>query len=366
MSGGPYLTQTPASSIKISNWSLLSHSQCTKMGNDTNIPPDIQAILRLDESFDVFSSMLCSLTYGIAFTLYYIVVHSLHHRLRRPSQYKVALITLGYTTFAIVCATVYLVMTHYEIQMAYVFHRDDLLGGPIIYETLELYMHPSYLVFLLFFMALDWLTMAVQIWRLWILWRATPWYLYVTVLPVSLLLASIGVGIAVAVNSTHINLFALDYSFAIGLTFFGIPPVTTIIVTALMVLRLGLIRRRHINLIGHSTDIANQYTGVISMLIESYALETLWSIAIIITYAIRSESIVSVIFINSSANIKVIALFLIVYRVAKGRAWQAHTEQQISSLRCNDNHNLRDSDASSDFELATIDRRYSTGGAAPA
>ncbi|KAF5356750.1 hypothetical protein D9756_006689 [Leucocoprinus leucothites] len=355
----------PTSSIKISNRSLPSHSQCTRMENNTDIPPDLRASLRLDESFDVFASMLCSLTYGIAFTLYCIVVHSLHHRLRQPSQHKTAFITLGYTTFAIVCATVYLVMTHFYTQMAYVFHRDDLPGGPLIYESLVLYTHPSYLVSVLFFIMLDWLTMAVQIWRLWILWRTTPIFLYVIVLPVSLLLTCIGADIVVAVNQAHINYFALDYSFAIGLAFFGIPAVTTITVTSLMVLRLAVIRRRHIDLMGHSTGLAKQYTGIISMLVESYALETVWSIAIIITYAIRSPMIWAI-FINSSVNIKVIALFLIVYRVAKGKAWQAHTEQQISSLRCNGNLNFQNSDASSDLGLATVHQRFSTSRARPA
>lgn len=324
------------------------------MGDEiTSLPPFLQASPhQLDESLDLLASALSAITYGIALTLYCIVVHSLRCR-RRSSRGSQYLITLSYTTLAMACITAVLIISHYGTQMAYVYHRDDLPGGPVVYEEL---MISSYFVALVIMAILDWLTMGVQIWRLWIIWRVTPWFIYIIIIPFSLLLACIGIDIAVLVNEKHISFLSLDYVFTIGFAFFGIPPLTTIIVTALMVLRLGLIRRRYIKLIGHSDSVTNQYTSIISMLIESYALEALWSIAIIITYSIRTP-IIWTVFIGSAVNIKVIALFLIVYRVANGSAWQAHTEQQLSTLRCNGDR-VDDSDSA---VTDALDRRFSTG-----
>ncbi|KAF5356749.1 hypothetical protein D9756_006688 [Leucocoprinus leucothites] len=291
---------------------------------------DAQAILRLEEALNLAGSMLCAVSYGVAFTLYCICARSLRRRHRKSGQGKGAVIALVYTTFAMACATVFLGLTHYFIQMSYVFHRNDFADGPLIYEAYKLGSQPPYVTSLVFWAMLDWLTLGIQIWRLGVLWRNSRYFPYVMVPPTGLLIACVGVHLATAVDQTHtLDLVNLNYSYFLGVAFFAIPPVTTILVTALMTLRLSLIRRRHILIMGE-TDVSKQYTGVISMLIESYALDATWSTATLLTYAFP-QSLVSNIFLQSSVNVKIIALFLLVYRVAKGRAWEAHTEGQLTN-----------------------------------
>jgi hypothetical protein len=92
------------------------------------------------------------------------------------------------------------------------------------------------------------------------------------------------------------------------------------------------------------------------MLIESFALDTVWSLASVITYALASEGhpdSISTLFNNTSDQVTVshqhafrsylplkqflsaFAFLLMTYRVLLGRAWTSETERQLSTIRCN-------------------------------
>ncbi|KAF5356744.1 hypothetical protein D9756_006687 [Leucocoprinus leucothites] len=296
----------------------------------------IEALLQLDDALNLSASMLCALTYGIALTFYCVCICSLYRRLCRDSeQRKNTWIAFAYTTFAIICATAYLAFSHYFIQMSFVFHRD-FPGGPAAYEGAVLSTQPPFVAGLVFIAMLDWLTLGVQIWRLWVLWRVTKYFPYIIILPAILLLGCIGIGFATAVDQAHPNI-SPQYSYFIGIAFFGLPPVTTVFVTSLMVARILSIRRRHIKIMGES-DMTRRYTGIVSILIESYALDAFWSIGLIVSYGLTYAAprpAAWAIFIQPSLNVKAIALFLIVYRVSKGSAWDGSTERQLTSITYN-------------------------------
>jgi hypothetical protein len=70
--------------------------------------------------------------------------------------------TLAYTTFAIACGTIYLVLTRYVIQMAFVFH-PDFPGGPLMYEAIVLSPQAPFVIAVILMAMLDWLTLGIQV-----------------------------------------------------------------------------------------------------------------------------------------------------------------------------------------------------------
>ncbi|KAJ3561058.1 hypothetical protein NP233_g10426 [Leucocoprinus birnbaumii] len=140
------------------------------------------------------------------------------------------------------------------------------------------------------------------IWRLWILWHNG----IIIVVPVILAIACVGIDLATVSRQAHVNFLASNYSFALGLGFFGLPPVTTILVTALTVSRLA----RMMNHEKRAGTAAGPYVRrFLRLLLESYSTNAVWSVGIIVTYAIQ-QPLIYTIFIQSSINIKVITMLL--------------------------------------------------------
>ncbi|XP_006456929.1 hypothetical protein AGABI2DRAFT_181347 [Agaricus bisporus var. bisporus H97] len=100
--------------------------------------------------------------------------------------------------------------------------------------------------------------------------------------------------------------------------------------TSSIITRLALVRREHIKLMGRS-DIAGQYLGIATMLIESYALDTLWNIGTIISYSLKYAPTVNL-FITCTIQVDILANYLVVYRVLSGRAWDRQTQHRLSTL----------------------------------
>ncbi|KXN81533.1 hypothetical protein AN958_04470 [Leucoagaricus sp. SymC.cos] len=287
-----------------------------------------ESLHRADSS-DLFAYTLCALTYGVVLSLYCLLVGSSYRGFRRPGQRTGLLMTLVYSSLAMIGCTAFFVLTHYLVQVAYVYHRD-YPAGPSVYGRKILSSKPPYRASIAMVAALDWLTSGIQIWRLHIIWYGASYYPFIIVLAFLLHLACVGVGIA---NVIANPVFA-EYWYWIGVAFFGIPPVMTMLVTTLISIRLLHFRRRHIDIMG-DTITTKQYAGIVAMLIECYALDAIWSLLTVAVHA-AEPALVGLVFILSAPNIKVIALLLVSYRVVEGRAWRTHhTEKEISTLRWN-------------------------------
>lgn len=120
----------------------------------------------LIESFDLIgSTTICGISYGIALTLYFVCVRSLHLRLRKRNVYgwRKASLWLGFISLAMLCATIYLVMDSRTIQMAYIKNRDQAPGGPLNYERVVLAAQNISILAPLAFIVVAFLTMSVQV-----------------------------------------------------------------------------------------------------------------------------------------------------------------------------------------------------------
>ncbi|KAF5357132.1 hypothetical protein D9756_006818 [Leucocoprinus leucothites] len=109
----------------------------------------------------------------------------------------------------------------------------------------------------------------------------------------------------------------------------------TVLVTTLICIRLLRVRKRHKKFCGDPGP-AGVYTSVVALLTESYALCAAWYMMCFVILMVMRRPIPDQSYLaltESSGNIRVISVLLVVYRVVKGRAWGAQTEQQLSSLQ---------------------------------
>jgi len=184
------------------------------------------------------------------------------------------------------------------------------------------------------------LTMAIQIWRLWIIWSGTRYATVISILPVLLLLSYIALAISMNIvvplftQDQQIHQLGISESIAIAMTTasYAVPTAITILVTGLIATRLLLARRQHAKIMRMSES-ASPYLSVVAMLVESYILDAAWSLASAISYGVGNPS--GFMFVTNDPFIKIIAYFLVVYRVATGRGWTRQTDKKLTSLQWN-------------------------------
>ncbi|KAF9447034.1 hypothetical protein P691DRAFT_793844 [Macrolepiota fuliginosa MF-IS2] len=205
---------------------------------------------------------------------------------------------LAYASLVVICQTSLLALNTREMQVAYIDH-SNFVGAPAEYISDNLFIQPIGRAESAFSAIIDSLTVGIQIWRLWVIYSATRYAFAIIILPTLLFLCFVVIATQLAI---------------------------TVIVTVLVVARLLRIRRVHINLMGTS-DISKQYMSIVAMLVESYALESVWTLAALI--ALFQNTSAFTFFANCSNVVDVIAYLLVIYRVSTGRGWNRETERQM-------------------------------------
>ncbi|KAF9444769.1 hypothetical protein P691DRAFT_635524, partial [Macrolepiota fuliginosa MF-IS2] len=81
-----------------------------------------------------------------------------------------------------------------------------------------------------------------------------------------------------------------------------------------------------------ASETSKQYMGIVAMLIESYALESAWTLTILIL-GFLGNTPAGTFFVDCDIAIEIIAYLLVIYRVSSGRGWNRQTGRQISSLQ---------------------------------
>ncbi|KAG6902743.1 hypothetical protein C0995_012407 [Termitomyces sp. Mi166 len=110
---------------------------------------------------------------------------------------------------------------------------------------------------------------------------------------------------------------------AFGTSYYVISLSVNIVITILITIRLLLYRRRMLNTLPDAVEQASDYVSLATIMIESAALYSVLSLIFIITYAIGNP--LNQTFLTAASCGQQIAGFLIIYRVAQGRAWDQDT-----------------------------------------
>ncbi|PPR03305.1 hypothetical protein CVT24_012587 [Panaeolus cyanescens] len=266
-------------------------------------------------------------TFGIAFTLYVICVQSLVQQLRAGTRPKQTIFTLVYISVMFAMATIYCAVNSRLVQLEFVNFRN-YPGGPTAY-SIVLFPTAINIAGLCAFFITNWMNDALLLWRLWILYHRSRFQLPVIGFGTLLYLATFAIGIIVVVESSLPNdSFFTGIAVEFVTTYYALTTSFTIIITLLMSARILLVRRQLISATG-SQAFAAQYTSIVSMLVESSALYTVWGIIFLATYVTNNP--VQNIFLASLSEIQTIAPLLIVYRVSQGKAWNYDTTKTLTA-----------------------------------
>ncbi|KAJ3568914.1 hypothetical protein NP233_g5393 [Leucocoprinus birnbaumii] len=262
--------------------------------------------------------------YGLSFALYLTCCRLLLLELsKNKERRRQNLFTLSFMSLIMTCGLLNLVADTRGIQVSWVDHPTAAPGSSLIYEA-NVYFHSAiagmgYVVAML----IELLTNGTQLGAPWVhrlaLVLIFGWIVLVTDLDLVIEIMAISdeIGHQIFIGSQGLVITTIQQ---------GLTMLAGVVVTSLIGARIALVRRKHIQIMGKS-EVSNQYFSIISMLVESFALEFIWMTINIATYF--SDDI------QSRSVDEIIAYLLVVYRVSTGRAWEKDTEAQLSSLQWN-------------------------------
>ncbi|KAF7782110.1 hypothetical protein Agabi119p4_1486 [Agaricus bisporus var. burnettii] len=308
----------------------------------------------LNEALTLISSTtVVSVLYTFCLILYSLCARFLYSWLRGLDGKRQTVWTFIVASVVIICGTMDVILNNQFVRIVYVDYSSQP-GGPLghsaqshVSTTLHILKPASLLA--------EILTLGVLLWRVWVIYSGTRFSILIIILPLLFYLGS------VATNILHLAFVWNPPSSAwstVARTL-QIPSVVTlsltviskIMMTSMVITRLLLIRRRHIELMG-KTDIAAQYLGIAAMLIESYALTTAWNIGYLIAFILNNPPMNSF-FGRSGAQVEILSYLLVLYRVFSGRAWSRQTQNQLSTLRWN-RHSTQSTNDDSDMGVVTV------------
>ncbi|KAJ3499746.1 hypothetical protein NLJ89_g10062 [Agrocybe chaxingu] len=208
------------------------------------------------------------------------------------------------------------------VQIMYVDNRN-YPGGPWQY-FLATQNLPVNVMFYATLFVLTFLADLLILWRCWIIWGATGVTIAYVVIafPALMLLASFVMGTLWTLQSSQPGLSLYSaLPMAYGTSYYVISLSVNIILTILIATRLLLYRRKIMATI--APDHGTEYFSLAAIFVESAALYSLFAILFIITYAIDNP--INQVFLAFSTAAQQIAGYLIIYRVAEGRALDQKT-----------------------------------------
>ncbi|XP_006455141.1 hypothetical protein AGABI2DRAFT_180326 [Agaricus bisporus var. bisporus H97] len=255
-----------------------------------NSTTTIQESLLLGTQLElVVPTTVAGTLYGIAFTIFCCYVHSLVPHLQAGDRKRQAKFMLGYSSIIMLCGLYSLISNAWVTQDTYIMHAN--YPGTSGFSSQ---------------LVVDILTLAIlqtlKIWRVWVVWSATRFAKLVTLLPSLCFLTLTIIYLMVVIRETTL------------------PPARQSQLDGKLQLAQTAIQ-------GATTGKANGSAGymkIVAILVESYALESVW----ILAQAILFYNKVSIFLYESRTYIA--------YRVARGKAYESQRgRSKISSLRWN-------------------------------
>jgi len=307
--------------------------------------PDETADTIMLERMFVAGDFISGVGYGIELVLYLFCARHLWkaRRIRSMSSFLLAYITL------LLCVeTIFEIAQAHTVQMIYIDNRN-YPGGPWAY-FLATQNLPIDVVFIASLFSLTFLADLLVLWRCWVIWRAFGKYVAYLVIafPSLLLLGSFIMGTLWTLQSSKPGLSLYSaLPLAYGTSYYAISLGANIILTILISARLLMYRRAVVDIL--PKEHANDYVSLFAILVESASLYSIFALIFLITYALNQP--VNSVFLTIASFTQQIANYLIIVRVAQGRAWHRETPAETNtSIRFSDNTRGTATSATMDFE----------------
>ncbi|GLB43554.1 hypothetical protein LshimejAT787_1400660 [Lyophyllum shimeji] len=235
---------------------------------------------------------------------------------------------LAYITLLLCVETIFEVAQSHTVQMIYVDNRN-YPGGPWAY-FLATQNLPINVLFIASLFSLTFLADLLVLWRCWVIWRAFGRFgAYLAIaFPSLILLASFAMGALWTLQSSQPGLSLYSaLPLAYGTSYLSISLGVNIILTILITVRLLLYRRTVMKTLPE--DHAREYVSLVTIVVESASLYSIFALIFLVTYAINHP--VNSVFLAVASFTQQIANYLIIYRLAQGRAWRRDTLNNQSS-----------------------------------
>jgi len=272
----------------------------------------------LEQTF-VAGDFVCGTGYGIQLVLFYNCVVYLW-KTRRTRRHSLFL--LSYITLLLSISTLYMVAQARTVQDMYIDNRN-YPGGPWQYFLDTQYLWENVAFYATLFV-LTFLSDLLVLWRCWVIWtsagRLTAFA--VVAFPALMILASFVLGTLWTLQSSQpgLSLYsALPQAY--GTSYYAVSLSINIILTILIVIRLLLYRREIRSLLPEEP--AWHYVSLSAIIVESAALYSFLALIFIISYATGNP--INQIFLGGASSAQQIATYLIIIRLAEGRAWTKDT-----------------------------------------
>ncbi|XP_006456360.1 hypothetical protein AGABI2DRAFT_122265 [Agaricus bisporus var. bisporus H97] len=295
--------------------------------------PSLQGSLLLVTQIELVSGTTAAGTlYGIAFSLYCLYLHASIPQLRDHNRKRQTRFMITYSTIIMLCGLYYLLSNAWVIQDAYIMHAN-FPGGPYLYENPTqppqfrcLLIYASFVIQadldslfsdLAFMGRLGWPQVVDQ-------GHFADFQ--------TQFFATLALRIrAVALNIRQTGPDSPSPGVKPEIAELALQAIITILPTTLIAGFLIFESQRQRKLIGKSQQLSTPYMGVVAMLIESYAVESIWAIIFVILFARRHPMLQF--FGNTQPYIEIIAYLLVLYRVANGRAYGSQRARESQSRR---------------------------------
>ncbi|KDR85778.1 hypothetical protein GALMADRAFT_53579 [Galerina marginata CBS 339.88] len=301
------------------------------MGSTPYYGPDESAEEIFLERTFLAGDFICGLGYGIQVVLYTSCALFLWNA--RRSRGRQSLFLLAYISLLFVVETIFVAVQARTVQVIYIDNRN-YPGGPWAYFLATQYLAINVMFYATLFI-LTFLADLLVLWRCWVIWSGSGRlvaYCVVT-FPALMILASFVMGTLWTLESSQPGLSLYSaLPMAFGTSYYVISLSVNIILTILITARLFMYRRRVVATL--TTDHGSHYFSLATIIVESAAIYSVFALMFIISYAVNNP--INQIFLAVASSAQQIAGYLIIYRLAEGRAWKRETfahEGRLQTLR---------------------------------
>ncbi|KAF8183856.1 hypothetical protein K438DRAFT_1974881 [Mycena galopus ATCC 62051] len=197
-------------------------------------------------------------------------------------------------------------------------------GGPNAF-TIQFYGEDINFTALVSFVVMSWMADGLVLWRFTVIFGNNYWLsLFPALMFAGSIASSLGLMISVANSSTT---FWASKTIQFGIAYWSLSISVNVILAFCIAGRIWYVRHRTKALRLHP---GGQYISITAMIIESAALYATWGLVFLICYA-RNTPFQNIL-LPPLGQVQGIAPLLILFRVAKGRAWSQSTVAATTTL----------------------------------
>ncbi|PIL31172.1 hypothetical protein GSI_05869 [Ganoderma sinense ZZ0214-1] len=325
-------------------------------------PLEDQWNIQLQKSL-IASDFVTGVAYGIPLVLW---LSCATYLWKNRQKGKNTIFLLSYIALLLVAQTIYSITQVWFTQDIYI-ENQRYPGGPFKYffvhqdDTADVIAYVTLCIVIL-------MCDILVLWRCWVVWTALDHRLgyLVVAFPACMILASLVMGTFWIIKSVEPgNTLYSPLPQQLGIAYFSLSLGVNVILTTLIVARLLAFRRANIAFL--PPEHAQQYLSTAAVVIESASLYSVFAIVFIVTYGLSAPSNVILLGCAQASQVRLrllplpssllpppssctvtagrgqgadatdlaqqVATYLIVYRVAEGKAWSKDTlnEQTVSS-----------------------------------